>query len=193
MDATPLPLTGNSSPDLERKVLTDTDCVSSNTTLVDKLRRKHSTFPFYDIIILASSIPLLSAVILLLMLIGHLLVLGLSPQTNAIHTVPIAASVASGAVGGAVWAGASLTFLCLFRLVLGPDNEDILRYVAGVLSGASIFGAPPIGVHLMYPVFHGHVLGQVMAIGITALTTAVLGFTTLVVLFVFVCATGIGC
>lgn len=129
------------------------------------------------------------------MLIGHLLVLGLWPRDSLqainIRTIPLAASVASGAVGGAVWAGAALAFVWLLRLALGPDMGDIVMYAARVLACASVLAAPPIGVDIMRGAFHGHVLSPDFALGISALAGVVLGLTTLLVVTVTACATHI--
>lgn len=182
-------------PDLERKVSPDADVesVSSQATPIDRLSSRHPTL--HTILTAASLVPLSSAFALLLMLIGHLLVLGLWPrdsfQAVNIRTIPIAASVASGAVGGAVWAGAALAFLGLLRLVLGPDMGDIVGYAARILACASIFAAPPIGIDIMRGVFHGHVLSPVFAVGISTLASVVLGLTTLLVVTLTACATNI--
>lgn len=119
------------------------------------------------------------------MLFGHFILLGLQPQ-GSIHKMSIGGTVVSGAVGGAIWAGAALAFLWLLR-TLGADREGAQWFIGCVLTCATLFVAPPIGVHTTSGTFHGHILSPALAMGTSVLAAFVLGFITFLIMAISVC------
>jgi len=172
---------------------------SSKTTLVAKIRDKLSigyqdrlvtiphaeglSFSLHKSIAFAAIIPASSAVFLVLALFGHLLIFGFGGDAQKL---PIAGSVASGAVGGAVW---GVIVLAIYGPLYwkGADPKR-LESVACLLALLSVFIAPVIGFVIMEHPFHGRTMGPVLGMTVSFVVAFSIGAWGTFFWYMFACA-----
>ncbi|KIM74312.1 hypothetical protein PILCRDRAFT_706480 [Piloderma croceum F 1598] len=136
----------------------------SGVTLTERI----SSSSLCTITCLISSVPACSFVNLCLTLLGHVLFLIGSKTDAHIHTIPIASSIAVGAIGGAIWGGACLATIVMLYISCGTESYDSLCCLGTVCVIASFITAPAIGAVVMSGTFHGNILEPGTAVGASA-------------------------
>ena len=131
--------------------------------------REEVSLSIYQILAIASIIPLSSTAMALIMLLGHLI----GQEIGADY--PIASSVIPGAMGGATWAAIWLAFVGLLYFALpwefDSDSTQIpcvahngLCIICGALAFSTIFAAPPLGALISKRVFHWEAISPLLAL-----------------------------
>jgi len=114
---------------------------------------------------LIALIPACSLVNLGLTLLGHLIFLMGPGKITHIHTIPVLSSVATGAVGGAIWGGVCLAIIAVLYMLYGAEGYVQICRIGVMFAIASPICSPPIGAAAMSSTFHGNILPPLTAMG----------------------------